>query len=257
MAVELLVDGLKLLFPAGTAARVLAQLRQDELVWAAFTNDGFTQKALEVCGSQMNAWSPGVLALVALDEQQIANHLTAEPMQPLDASLRQQAVRAYEDSRKKGNGPTDLREAGLLGLALRERRRYTGSWIGLPAELLTAPSGVRAIPPRTWNTALACLAGYIPNPLELMEALVGSGTEEAWLEWILHIVMTQPDEGQEQVGRIEQLLREKPVDVQLRFLKFCAQKIALHWCKNPPMHSWQVIPHFWDYPQRRQSMTYR
>ena len=159
MAVELLVDGLKLLFPAGTATRVLALLRQDDLVWAAFADDGFAQKALDVCGGQVNAWSPGVLALVALDEQQIANHLTVEPMQPLEASLRQKAVRAYEDSRKKGCGPTDLREAGLLGLALRERRRYTGSWIGLPAELLTAPSGVKAIPPRTWNAALACLVG--------------------------------------------------------------------------------------------------
>jgi tetratricopeptide (TPR) repeat protein len=224
MAVELLVDGLKLLFPAVTAARVLALLRQDGLVWAAFVDDGFTQKALDVCGSHINAWSPGVLALVALDEQQIANRLTIDPMQPLESGLRQKAVRAYEDSRKKGNGPSDLHEAGLLGLALRERRRYTGSWIGLPAELLTAPSGVRAIPPRTWNTALTCLVNYLPNPLELMEVLVGSGMEAAWLEWVLHILVTQPDENDEQVGRIEQLLREKPVELQLGFLKTLRSK---------------------------------
>ena len=224
MAVELLVDGLKLLFPADIAARVLALLRQDGLVWAAFGDNDFTQKALDVCSSQVKAWSPGVLALVALDEHQVANRLTVDPMQPLDAGLRQQAVRAYEDSRKKGSGPSNLREAGLLGLALRERRRYTGSWIGLPAELLTAPSGVRAIPPRTWNTALACLVGYIPNPLELMEALVGSTLESAWLEWILHMAVTQPDEDDEQVRRIEQLLREKPVELQLAFLRALRSK---------------------------------
>ena len=224
MAVELLLEGLKSLFPAETGARVLSVLRQDALVWAALADDTFTHKALEVCAGEVKAWSPAILALVALDEHQIADSLTKDPMLPLDASLRQQAVRTYEDSRKKGVGPVDLREAGLLGLALRERRRYTGSWIGLPAELLTAPSGVRAIAPRTWKSALACLVGYIPNPAELMEALVDSGLEAAGLEWILHMVVTQPEEEEEQVGRLEQLLRTMPVRFQLDFLKSLRSK---------------------------------
>ncbi len=219
MGIEYLLDGLRTLFAGETAARLLAALRQDALVWAAFMDEGFTRKALVACGDDIRAWTPGVLALAGLDEERIAPRLKLEPMQPLESGLRQRAVRTYEDARRRGAGPASLNDAGLLGLALRERRRYTGSWKGLADELLTSPSGVKAISPRTWKTALACLSDYIPDSVELMEALLAPENETAGMEWATHIFLCQTGDVDEQAAKACQLLRNQPVTFQLSFLK--------------------------------------
>jgi tetratricopeptide (TPR) repeat protein len=228
MAVDFLLEGLKSQLSSTDVAHVLATVRQDALVWAALDEENFCGKALAACSNQVVNWNPAMLSLVAIGEEAIGPRLAIKPMQPLEAALRQLAVRTYEDFRRKGVEPVDLREAGLVGLALRERRRLTGSWNGMVEELLTSPSGVRSVEPRVWKTILACLAGFIPDSQELMEALLISATENAGLEWNLHIALTQPAEEDEQAKRLALLLREQPVEIQLDFIK----SLQTHGCNS-------------------------
>ncbi len=219
MAVEFLLDGLSQLLEGPDVARVIAALRHDHLVWTALNNRELAEKALQVCGNQVRLWTPAVLSLVAMDETSVIGTLAVEAMKPLQAGLRQKAVRVYEETRKKGIGPVDFQDAGLLGLALRERRRLTGSWNGLTGELLTAPSGVRSVSPQTWKTPLACLAGFVPDFNDLVNALVTVDTGDAGLEWLVHILLTQAIDPDEQAQRIVQAIHGLEAAKQLDLLK--------------------------------------
>jgi len=82
-----------------------------------------------------------------------------------------------------------LSQAGLLALALRERRRVVGSWNGLAGELLNTsrltantqaqPRNRIELPPSffsTWSTPIACLYGLIPDPEDMLLSLAPSGS---------------------------------------------------------------------------------
>ncbi|MBI4927831.1 MAG: tetratricopeptide repeat protein, partial [Anaerolineae bacterium] len=205
-------------------ARVVASLRQDELVWKALDDETFATMAIDRLGGQANNWTPAALSLIAINQKELGAKLTTLPMQPLDANLRHLAVRTYEEVRKRGTGASGLQEACLLALALRERRRLTGSWAGMVDELLTSPAGIRALSATLWRTVVACLLGFVPNQAELFESLVGSAFGEAGLDWVSHYFLTQPDDEQLVGGRLSKLMGTIEIGKQTRLLRLIKRK---------------------------------
>jgi hypothetical protein len=144
-----LLSGLEKRYPPEVSARIIAALRQDDLVWSALQDEDFCQRIFETDQGKPQFWAPPNLALILLGGDLKSEELSTSPMPTIDPSLRQQAVRIFEDVSKRGGRPATLREAGLLALALRERRRMTGNWSGLASELMYNPVDGKMISSRT------------------------------------------------------------------------------------------------------------
>lgn len=197
--------------------RVIAALRQDSVIWKSLQDPEFFQKALLKNANQPENWSPANLALLALDipaaeQGQPSDSLKADLQFPLDTSIRRRAARAYELSANGHNASFNeeglmapnvrLVQAGLLALALRERRRLVGSWSGLVEELegtspsvnLSSDSGkIEDITfLQKYGTVLACLYGLVPDPLEMLSSLLQPKPTRRQISLVLHILLSNP-----------------------------------------------------------------
>lgn len=175
------------ILPEETQPWVINALRQDQVVWHSLQDESLSEKALSTCGDHPRSWTPGVLSLLALDINISVEDLQATPLKPLESELRQRAYQSYENL-LKGQPETDIAEAGLIGLALRERLRLIGSWNNFSQEILN-PSG---IPINNWYTPLACLFNFIPDPLDLLSALIYPGAPVSGIKLAVHAFLCTP-----------------------------------------------------------------
>ncbi len=200
---------LKNLLPESSWPWVTAALRQNSLVWGSLQDPALAEKAIQACGALPKAWSPAAIALTAFhtlspsEPRLTPSDLCTHPLVGLKAGVRQQVLRFYENSAKgntlgfrhpNGKGPqpnsfiNQLAEAGMLALALRERLRKIGSWVNLPDEL----RGPKGIPLLEWETPLACLYGMIPQPQDLLQALIDPQDMQAGIVLCVRILLSQP-----------------------------------------------------------------
>ncbi len=197
------IELLKQSLPETDWQSVIAALRQDSLTWQAVLDPELTRRLKRQGLPRPKDWSPASLALAALDQPACAESLRLLPLPELDPALAQRANQAFEAFTKKrspsSKPPASLPEAGLLALALRERRRLTGKWDGLPDAL-------RHLPLPVWQTPLACLYGLIADPLELLAALLPSDASADHYTLVLHTLLSNPNPVREQIQAIEQLL---------------------------------------------------
>jgi len=210
------------LFPGGESVQILAALRKDPLVWGSLQKEDFLQAALSGAGSQVLYWSPGYLAMLSLSGVEPQN-LRAEPLTSLDGALQENVLRAYQYAQGTATIPGGLAEAGLLALALRERRRLTGAWSGLLKELLPKPNQAETAS-AIWRTPLACLYSLVPDPEDMLRELAVKTKLQVPLEWLAHVVVSQPLGANEQTQILTRVLKQLPVEVQLGVLR----SLSLH-----------------------------
>jgi tetratricopeptide (TPR) repeat protein len=219
MQSSFLLSGLETRYPAQISARIIAALRHDPLVWSALEDEDFYQRAMEAERGAPSFWTPANLGLVLMGAGLHADTLAGSGMPGIDTEIRQQALRAYEDAARCATPPATLREAVLLALALRERRRSIGNWNGLANELIFNRQDGARVSVRTWNTVLAVLVGLIPDPDELLLALLAYRDVNIAAEWILHVILTMPVDEAEQARQLSTLLTDSPAERQLDVLK--------------------------------------
>lgn len=225
---------LKSVLPETCLPWVVTALRQDHCIWDCLQLPELYGKLLAQESSLAETWSPANLALTALQGDALAGNLTATRLRqdlqfPVEAGLRRRAAHTFEafaarqSSTTAGRAPIEdplfkITQASLLALALRERRRLLGSWEGLAAELkrsqpgdalglrISAPDAASEQPAdlvAEWGTALACLYGMIPDPVELVRALLPAGASPEQHRLVIHILLSNPL----QPDRLEDLLR--------------------------------------------------
>lgn len=212
------------MLPSEESAQVLISLRQDLLVWQALEQPDFFHVALEKAGSQVVCWSPGRLALLALEDPRPADTLRAEPMPALGQALQERALQAYQATQRTMKPPATLREAGFLALALRERRRLTGTWSGLLQELLPKQAGSDtaanlATVFSTWRTPLACLYGLVPDPEEMLRSLMPKTPTRIPFDWVVTAQLSQPLTETEHIKAFTRILQGLSVSFQLNLLR--------------------------------------
>jgi tetratricopeptide (TPR) repeat protein len=208
---------------------VVSALRFDPLVWKQLDDPEIFHRAVEVAGSQPDLWNPAVLALIALEQDTPIDSLRSVPLKPLSADLRQQAVGAYEAMLRDPKPPADLQKAGLLALALRERRRLTDSWQGLLSEIQGTASIGKGLALDFWMAPLACLYGMASDPVYLLSALISTGSSAdlaAQARLILHALLSNPVSASEQVRILTALLSSQPADVQMAVLSALKDQAA-------------------------------
>lgn len=202
--------------------RVLAAVRTDPLVWETLQQLEFLVAALDAAGSQVECWNPGHLALFMVGNIK-PETLRAEPMLPLGHALQEKVLRAYQATQRSTKPPLSLSDAGLLALALRERRRLTGTWSGLLQEILPRPAQADAVF-HIWRSALACLYAIVPDPLEMLRALMPKSSSRVPLDWVVLAQFSQPFDNEEHIQSLTQVLKGQPVPLQLGSLR----SISLH-----------------------------
>lgn len=209
-------------FPVHFAKRVVASLRQDALVWSELERENFFER-LPILDQSLTMWSPGVLALQVLDFPMAVNELADPEYVPLEKSWRERCLRAYELTLRTIAPPASLGEAGLLALALRERRRLTRSWTGLAQELSKNLIG-EIIPASVWKTVLACLYAYIADPLEMLGSLLLEWKEGDGYALVTHTLLSNPMTYEEQIRIFRDLLERLSEGQQLEWLRYLRLK---------------------------------
>ena len=205
-------------------AQVLAALRQDTLVWERLQEPGFFDQAAQWAGKEVDRWNPGWLALVALKASQKPETFVANPMVEIDPILVEPVMQVYQNARaSQSSGPQTLEEAGLLALALRERRRKSGNWSFMVAEI-QQHNGPRGEAPLGWRAAMACLYGLIPDPEGLMRVLLTITGGKPCFEWLVHARLSQPASLQSHQEVFLALLKNQPLEIQLGVLR----SLSLH-----------------------------
>lgn len=151
---------LKRTIPEATWSYVIAALRKDTLIWESlqFTHGDFGQRVLARGSGRPEDYSAAALALLALDYPTPLKNLRSSPLQSVESSFHQRTAQTLDED------TLTLEQAGLRALNLREHRLDKGSWVGLTGELNEAAP-----------TVLACLYGMIPEPLEMLQAIIQSG----------------------------------------------------------------------------------
>jgi tetratricopeptide (TPR) repeat protein len=226
------------LFPASESVVVLSALRQEPLVWRSLEQPELLRAAAARMGEESGSWSPARIALLALGDPRPVEALRAEPMALLGPGLQELALQAYQNLQRNLVPPNTLRDAALLALTLRERRRLTGTWVGMLAEILPKAGQGESI----WRAPLAILYGLIPDPEEMLRSLLGKNTPLVAFTWAMHIQLSQPFSDGEHVAGFSRLLHGMPVGYQLNLLRALslygrealAAKLADHLLLNHP-----------------------
>jgi len=209
MQPETVYAALKQIFSESVFPDVIAALRQDPIIWDNLFDPAQIEKLSSLTDNDPQDWSPASLALLALDIPVKAAALQGVPLLPLDPEIRQVAARVYEDTFRNLKSPANLAEAGLLALALRERRRLTDTWQGLLSELQINPAATFEIQLQVWRTPLACLYALTPDPLSLLQAIAprpGSRLHPAQIALVLHAPLSNPLTIHEQVSLLSTLI---------------------------------------------------
>ena len=207
-------------FSAEDARRLLASVTHEALAARALLQENILERCLTRGGRDLQGWSLANLALAAMGSSYTAADLSSTEMIAIDNGLRSSALQAYEHSHKTQQPPESLAEAGLLALALRERRRLTRGWHGLASEL---SQGSLAAQPGTvfsiWKSALACLFGMVPDGLELCAALLPRQNLFPGARWISHILLANPISDEERVHFLVSLMRKISPETQIAWLR--------------------------------------
>ncbi|MCL4256890.1 MAG: tetratricopeptide repeat protein [Anaerolineales bacterium] len=212
------IADLKNALPQSEWPLVVAALRNEPTLWAALQEAEFGTQALQAAGAQRIAWSPAFLGLLRLGQVGLHEELRAELLEPVAEKLRYQAASAYEQVATQGAGAAPgLEQAALLALALRERRRVLGNWEQLTQDLSIAPADF-------WKLPVAVLFGVLPEPQELLAALLRAS--DADLHKLgLHALVSNPLTLEEQSAALLQTIAEHPVP---QFIAVLRQLAHMH-----------------------------
>lgn len=214
---------LRRILPASISADVIPALNSDRLVWAALQEPAFFRLIMAHAGESAADWSPARLCLLALEQRITPGDLAVEPLPLVDAGLMKKSLSFFESTLRTGQAPRSLAEAGMLALALRERRRRVGSWKGLSNELAPRPGMTAEQSLALWETPLACLFGLTPDPIDLLKALLSKGDFSPNTGWVSHVLFSQPIPAREKENYLAELMVTLPLQTQVGWLRDLAQ----------------------------------
>lgn len=130
-----LILQLKDVFASPLAADVFKTIYLDPLLFQAFDEPDAIEKCKNKCGTEPENWTVINIALALVDLPITRELLNSEPLETLPAELRQKVSTYYQKVLQNPTYVNTLEEAVMLSIALRERRRLTGSWAGLCKEI--------------------------------------------------------------------------------------------------------------------------
>ena len=192
-------------------------LRHDPLVWEEIHKSALWDRLESLSIMRFTDFRPGSLALRALDIGMTVEQLSKLPLVTLPKNTRQKAIELFEKTIQTSSAPGSLAEAGLLALALRERRRVIHTWEGLQEEL-KQPGG-QSFQFSVWKTPFACLFSIVPDGTELLQSLTNNLDETSNFAIVAHVLTTNPFFNADRIDLFKKIFLGIPENSQLEWLR--------------------------------------
>ena len=245
MAIEVLLDLIKQRFPSSERKIAVKALQQDPLVWQFVNAEDESLPYFESTGTELSAFTPAACAVWLISRQ---NKIEPDTITQIDSTLpnplKQIAGKAFESTFNSGLPPADLYNAGLLALALRERRKMEGNWKGISEEILIkrgpAASQKNVV---IWQTVFSVLLSLLPDFIDLILEFIHSKNEQqakTGVQLLVHSVLSNPITDQEKLDLLYQCVSCETIDLQLVALKWLDKNHQSSLCKSLALSLLQV-----------------
>ena len=197
------ITELKRSLPQGSWPWVFASLRQDVLIWSSLEASlGAYLASLKE--ARLEELAPAALAFALMEYPLSPAELRSLPMSLAPEPSRD--CEAIDESSEL------LVQAGAAALRLREQRRATGSWKSVAQDLSTSSP-----------TALACLFGIIPDPLDFLRHVLTFDRERPSRDRGIHLVvnatLSNPLTPAAHIEILSALLPDLPPDKRFNFTR--------------------------------------
>jgi tetratricopeptide (TPR) repeat protein len=213
-----LITTLRGALPAEESSNLIAALRQDPLVWQSLHDDSFLAKVLKKAESDSGIWCPAELAVLSMGVELSVSKLRSKREQIKDTALSLLATTKFEETIESRTIPSTLSQAGLIALGMREKTIATDSLLQVIERILPVSTGEYTNTFQVWRTSLACLFGMLSDPQELLQSLLPKQGSKIRIEWISHIILSDPAEYDTQIGTIYELMNQVSLGIQVGWL---------------------------------------
>lgn len=212
------LDAVEKNFSAEQAARIILASRQDWNAWKVLQDSAFYEKFHASLNNDIQNWSLARMAVQTFETPIDINRLKNDLNFKLPGNLASNALKEYRHFINRGNPEFDIHKAGMVALALRERRRVTGNWKGINTELFSQADDQ---PEKNWGTIIACLVEMIPDPVELLKELFSDPKYVTPAILIIcHALLSLPYSIEVLAGFIVKILEDSDIEVQYKFLSY-------------------------------------
>ena len=197
------ISALKRKLPESSWPSVFSALQHDSLIWESLAA-GLGKPALDRSVGMPDDFSPAGFGLAYSGMALDWDSLRALEIQPIEIPER--------DGQPNIPPASTLLQATQTAINLRERRRLLGTWEGMHSEL-TASS----------PTALAILLGMIPDPFEMLHAILVSSrwnlSVSIDVHLALHAVLSNPQSPDLRYQLLNDLTKTSPAEISLELVE--------------------------------------
>jgi len=222
MSTEILLGYIRQHFSPIEGQALVSSLRHEPLVWQFFQDDATSSSFLSSSPAELDAFSPGRISiwLIAQETGMTLEDLLATP---LAGDLAQLTGKAFETIINTGLPPTSLSSAGLLALALRNRRALKGNWSGISEEILHI-NGKQSVQKNfnLWKAPFASLFSFCDDFEDILEDLLQSKSEianQTAIPLLVHAYLANPAAPEHMFERFFSSANKLAIDLQLAILK--------------------------------------
>lgn len=204
--------------PSSEGKSLVTSLHQDPLVWDRLQDEAFAEKAIQSIGSETDRWSPAAITLLDLNLEIKANELT-NGSHELPFELSQQAARYFEQTIHEQTQPKELKDAGLLALALLDKTKTEKNWANVFQTVLPKSTETAGLSYRTWRTAIAILFGMTLDHIDFAKGLIPKKVTPIATRWLVNAVLSNIHYEEKQTKFFEDLLPMLPSSQQSSILR--------------------------------------
>lgn len=227
MSIEAFLDLIRQRFSPSEGKIILKSWVQDPLVWQFVQNEEKSLPYFESAHNKLYAFAPGSIAEWLIEqEMDLSLPEVKDLSQKLPDAVRQRAAKTFQTIINTGLPPMDLLSAGLLALALRERRVIEKSWKGISDEILTSQKPAMTLKHyQAWRTPFSCLFTFCPDIDQAIADFIGSPrphTLKTAIPLFLHAFLANPKPLESLLDELFAFAKSLPMEGQLTCLQWLA-----------------------------------
>ncbi len=227
MGVDNLMRSLGELFQPAECKNLVSALNQEPLVWKSLNNQECLSAFISYAHSSFDSWTPGNLATMIIDADNLCGINWQDPRQVLPDFIRTRTEQAYETIHSTRLSPETLEQAGLNALYIREYYLAHKSWQGISQKLVFRSSvKIDNFNFALWRGTFACLPALIPEFAEFSFSLlseIDADFKQDFIALIVHAVLSSPTSSQTPLARIGEIFNQTDLDSQGSSLFFLEQ----------------------------------
>ncbi|MCJ7626111.1 MAG: tetratricopeptide repeat protein [Anaerolineaceae bacterium] len=208
MFIENSLTEFKNIFSEFEATQVMQAVMQDPLVLKSLGNVKFFHQAVDKLGNDLAGWTPAELSLLALSDKFELIGVMTEGTKLSNTILSQSSTEKLNNTLNNQESPEHITDVGLLAAALLSRYQLNPSWMDLWKEIEFSDNGIDWKFYEVWRTPLACLYGWVEEPLELLKSLNRKSQHFASYYLISHILLCNVIEKEKQTALLKELMDE-------------------------------------------------